>query len=114
MKGKTGMMDGHLAGDGKERTGEPEEPQLVIQEISVLFRLLGSSAGHFPLAPPYQLHRRSLPPHPEPCSNFKVFSGPRWIGKPRKGEGIIFSPFFGRGCKEGVGWKTEKKWSLLK
>lgn len=113
-KGKTMVMDGHL-GDGKERIRDPKGAELIIQEISVLSPSPGSSVGPFrPPAPPQQLHQHPFPPHTEPCSNFKAFSSPSWVGRPRKGEGIIFSPVLGRGYKEGAGWKREKKWSLLK
>ena len=70
---------------------------------------LGAQLAFPPPAPPQQLHQHPIPPHPEPCSNFKAFFSPSWVGRPRRGEGIIFSPILGRGCKEGAGWKKAKK-----
>lgn len=102
-------MDGYLVADEKKKIGDPEGSELVTKKISALCPSLRGSVGHFHFQPLPTPTQHPLFPHPEPCSNFKAFSGPSCIGKPRKGESIIFSPVLGRGHKEGAGWKTENE-----
>lgn len=108
-RGRTGVMDGYLVADEKKKIGDPEGSELVTKKISALCPSLRGSVGHFHFQPLPTPTQHPLFPHPEPCSNFKAFSGPSCIGKPRKGESIIFSPVLGRGHKEGAGWKTENE-----
>lgn len=95
-------MDGYLVGDGKERIGDPESPEPATKRSLVSPCLLGTLWAISSLGCSPKRHQHSLPLHPKSSSNFKALSGPSWVGKSRKEEGIIFSPFLGRGCKVGA------------